>query len=209
VKKKLLIFLSVFIILSLIPISFLYADATSIKYIGAVWGEKPTVYITLQKGVDASYKTAATSALNDWNVVFSSGSYTPLTEAPTKKNPADITITIKGNTGAVLGSTKLSASSGIFTKVTITVASHNAMGKSLDIEDFKNILRHEFGHALGLGHANDNGTGDKDLMYPYYDYIEIGSKVPVSNFDKEALDNLYRQDGFGGDILSPIPQMYP
>jgi hypothetical protein len=209
-KKRFFVFLAVLIILSFIPISFLYADATSISYIGAYWDEKPTVYISLQKGVDQSYLNAGILALDDWNGIFGTDSFEILTNTPTKKNPADITITIKRNTGAVLGSTKISTSAGILTKITITVASQNAMGKPLGPEDFRNILRHEFGHALGLGHANDDGTGDIDLMYPYYDYMEVGlGDVTPSPFDIEALQYLYGNDGFGGDVLSPIPRMYP
>lgn len=214
-KRKFFIFLVVLFLLTFIPVVSLYATATSIPYIGASWNHNPTVYITLQKVVDPSYKDEAVGAINDWINALNAASgasnfsYTILVDPPSKRAPADISIQIKKNTGAVLGSTKISASSGTLNNTSITIASQNAMGKALDPADFRNILRHELGHALGLGHANDNGSGDKDLMYPYYDYIEVGYDVLPSALDISALINLYTSDGFGGTNLSPIPQMYP
>lgn len=208
-KKRLFILLAVLIILSFIPTTSLYATATSIPYIGASWNESPvTVYISLQKGVNPGYKDEVTAALNAWKV-NSNYSFQILNTPQSKRIPADIYIQIKKNTGAVLGSTKISASSGILTSTSITMASQNAMGKPLDRADFRNILRHELGHALGLGHANDVG-GEKDLMYPYYDYLEVGTDVYPSALDLDALSHLYGSDGFGADgNLSPIPQAFP
>lgn len=108
----------------------------------------------------------------------------------------------------MLGSTQLSSSVGSLSYAKIVLASQNTMGKPLDKADFRNILRHELGHALGFGHANDNGSGEKDLMYPYYDYIEVGYDVLPSAFNDLALMHLHGNDGFGGTNLSLIPQMY-
>ncbi|MCL4416677.1 MAG: M10 family metallopeptidase domain-containing protein, partial [Actinobacteria bacterium] len=74
----------------------------------------------------------------------------------------------------------------------------------LDKVDFRNILRHELGHAFGLGHSNDPG----DLMYPTYDYIEIGTDTYPSALDIGALQYLYGADGFILPNSSPIPASY-
>jgi hypothetical protein len=209
-RKRIFIFLAVILILLLIP-STLYATATSITYIGAKWNKtSPSVYVTLQKGVDAKYKTASFDALDLWMDKLGSGfEYSEMDNAPSKKNPADITINIKKNTGAVLGSTKISASGGYITGISITMACQNAMGQTLQDIDFTNILTHELGHAFGLGHANDNGDKIYDLMYPYYDFTTVGSPVEISNFDIDALHWIYGTKGFAGTNHSPIPSSYP
>ena len=210
-KKKFFILLAVLFLLTFIPVASLYATATSISYIGASWNHDPvTVYISLQKGVDPSYLGEVNTALNDWKIRLGSNFNFQISDSPqSKRIPGDISIQIKKNTGAVLGSTQLSSSGESLSYAKIVLASQNAMGKALDKADFRNILRHELGHALGLGHANDNGSDNKDLMYPYYDYIEVGYDVFPSVLDISALINLYGNDGFVGTNLSPIPQMYP
>ncbi len=193
-----------------------YAVATSIAYIGADWNHDPaTVYVTLDKGVDPSYRNEVITILNDWSQGLKSktGStefnFQILTTPQSGRIPADISIRIKKNTGAILGSTSLSSSSGGALKYAkITMSSQNAMGKPLDKADFRNILRHEIGHALGLGHSNDNGSGAKDLMYPYYDYTTVGYDVYPSSLDLDALVNIYGTDGFGG-TNNAIPASYP
>ena len=207
-KKKIFVFLAVLIVLSFIPMASLYAEANSISYIGAAWDiPSPTVYVTLQKGIDSSYKTAAFDAVNIWMAKLGSNfSYTPV-DSSTKKNPAKITITIKKNTGNILGTTRISSAAGNLTGISITMASQNAMGKPLEPVDFKNILMHELGHAFGLGHANDDGIGLKDLMYPYYDFTTVGYAVPPSDFDISALLAIYTSDGFAGDN-NAIPSVY-
>ncbi len=192
-----------------------YAVATSIAYIGAEWHHDPiTVYVSLDKGVDPSYRDQVTTALTDWKILLQSGNnavfnFQILDNPQSKRVPADISIRIKKNTGAILGSTSVSSSGVDINYAKITVSSQNAMGKPLDPADFRNILRHELGHALGLGHANDDGTGAKDLMYSYYDYITVGYDVYPSSLDIDALRNIYGSDGFGGTNAVTIPASYP
>ncbi len=210
-KNKLL--LSVLVLLAIaIPV---YAVATSIGYIGASWNHDPvTVYVSMQKGVDPLYADEVQTALDDWSDALKFETDSPnfnfevLITPVSKRNPADISINLKQNTGAVLGSTSLSSSGENLIYTKITMATQNAMGKPLDKADFRNILRHELGHALGLGHANDNGVGDKDLMYPYYDFITVGYDVFPSTLDINSLVNIYGNDGFGGTNY-PIPASYP
>ncbi|MCL5986276.1 MAG: matrixin family metalloprotease [Actinobacteria bacterium] len=205
----------------LLPIATANAAATTIQYVGASWDHDPvTVYITLDKGVDASYGNEVRTVLEDWSSSLKSKSktisgtagafnFSTLSSPQSKKIPADITIRIRKNTGNILGSAQIFSSNETMAYVKIVMASQNAMGKPLDKADFRNILRHELGHALGLGHANDDGVGEKDLMYPSYDYIQIGTDTLPSEIDLSAVINLYTLDGFTLPNLHPIPTSYP
>ena len=64
-------------------------------------------------------------------------------------------------------------------KSSVTIYEVNKLSK----EEFKTILRHEFGHAFGLAHS----TATEDLMYPV-----IETNYPyISHCDMSALQSLY------------------
>ncbi len=84
---------------------------------------------------------------------------------------------------------------GYFDRVKITVKA----GLGLDFADFRNVVRHEIGHALGLVHADD----PTDLMYPTYDASAISSDKYPSALDINALLYIYGNDGFGPPNLPP------
>jgi hypothetical protein len=193
------------------------AFATSIELLGVAWDhDNLTVYISLQKGVDPSYIDEVKIALNDWSTALKDKSensnafnFTVLEKPLSKKRPADITINVRKNTGTVLGSTSITSSGGIIKEVKITLAAYNALGLPLGREDFRTIARHELGHAIGLGHSNDNGIEPLDLMAPTYDFVGVGKDIIPSDLDLSAVLYIYGSDGFGGTNLSPIPPSYP
>mgnify|MGYP002396215116 FL=1 len=205
-SRSLVLALLLSTLLLVVPITQAYA--TSIQLLGVAWNHNPTVYISLQKGVNPAYKAVVVDALNAWinalntKVGESIFSYT-LKERLAKGQTADITITLKKNTGMILGSTSISSSGGIITSVKITLATQNAVGLPLDEGDVFTIAAHEIGHAWGLGHSNDNGQGSLDLMYPAFDFMGSNGKIYPSNLDLDAVIAIYDSDGFGGTNPNP------
>ena len=193
-----------------------HAAATTQNLLGAAWDHDPvTVYISLQKGVDTSYQNHVETAFSDWSNALKTASepegfdFIFLTEKPSKKNPADITVTVRKNTGIVLGSAMVSSSGGTIKSVKITLAAYNAMGLPLQESDFRTIARHEIGHALGLGHSNDDGQEPLDLMSPSFDFVGVNYDIYPSELNISATLSIYGNDGFGTPNTSPIPPSYP
>ncbi|HLF70983.1 MAG TPA: matrixin family metalloprotease [Dehalococcoidia bacterium] len=86
---------------------------------------------------------------------------------------ADIAITLKKGGGVIAGVTQRSfdRKSSLVKKVTVSI-SLKAFGRVNDQATIGEVTRHEFGHVLGLGHADS----DLDLMDPTVGgYAFIGS----------------------------------
>jgi predicted Zn-dependent protease len=196
------------------------ASGGTIELIGKEWNHDPLkVYIQASPPFQ-TYVSDVLTALNDWSSALESGSGNTVDSSEIgvgsadgifdfvivdSQRDADIVIHIRGGAYAgVLGITIFQDvdRDGYFDKVRITVK----VGPGATSEDFRNVVRHEIGHALGLGHNND----PSDLMYPTYDASKTDVDVKPSALDLDALLLIYYLDGFGLPNRSPgeIPPSY-
>ncbi|MEM3905971.1 MAG: matrixin family metalloprotease [Nitrososphaerota archaeon] len=210
--------IAILFLLSASTISVVKASPGTIELIGKEWNHDPLkVYIKAPSDLVPHVLTA----LNDWSSALEYASENTVDDSEisgdtdgifdftivSSRKEADIIITVeRGAAAGVLGMTLVydNNGDGYIDKVKIMVKA----GRGLDLADFRNVVRHEIGHALGLGHADD----PNDLMYPTYDASAISEDIyPSSTLDINALLYIYYSDGFGSSNLSPedIPPTYP
>lgn len=205
------------VVLLLLSISVFSVQASpsnsTIELIGKEWDHDPLkVYIHASPRFQV-YVGDVLTALNDWSNALEEASENPVGvnddifdfQIVNSVKDADIIIHIRGGAYAgVLGTTIIQDTNrdGYFDKVRITVK----IGLGATREDFRNVVRHEVGHALGLGHAND----PNDLMYPTYDASTVNEDKYPSTLGIKALLLIYGNDGFGLPNLLPeqIPSTY-
>jgi hypothetical protein len=70
---------------------------------------------------------------------------------------------------------------GWITGAIVTIPLHDGDGDRLPVGEINAILRHEVGHAIGMGHSRDRGT----IMFPENTALEL------TELDKETLHLLY------------------
>jgi len=181
------------------------AQTASVTVLGEAWDHPVITVLITTRGGDSGYVAYVQAALDDWQARIralggeGSTGYASFTFNPTSDKTADIMITLKQNTGVILGSADVDSEGDVIRRVSIKLATENAMGLPLDAADVQNIAAHELGHALGLGHANV----EADLMHSSYDLVETGSVNAPSTLDLEAIKYIYGNDGF--DVWTTPP----
>jgi hypothetical protein len=87
---------------------------------------------------------------------------------------------------AGLSRTTYTPTTNVITNNEITLSAYDCRGNILNEADEQNVVLHELGHCLGLGHANYTD----DLMY--YAYSLGGSVRPISTLDTYGVGTVFR-----------------
>jgi hypothetical protein len=91
-----------------------------------------------------------------------------------------------GNVTCEAGLSRIAYTSGIITNNSITISAIDCRGNVLSEADSQNVVLHELGHGLGLGHSNYTG----DLMY--YAYTLNSPVRAISTLDLYGVATVFR-----------------
>ena len=189
-------FLLVFflIIISLIQFNFdyIYSQQTDYKKkqieICCTWGNKLADGILTYEINNAKPETKklVVSAINYWKENIQGIDF----RETNSKQQVDIKISFRNDNGKVAGQTMTNFDSdGFIFDVKILLA-EKAFGKQLNKNVIEYIAKHEFGHALGLGHANFNESLMSSLVYNSFNKISDCEKEAVNEANKwKLIDN--------------------
>lgn len=118
------------------------------------------------------------SAVQDWAAAPALFGALEFIEVASNDKTANVRITLKGGGGVIAGLARRSADrSGFIKQVAISI-SLKAFGVPNDQAMIAQVTRHEFGHALGVGHTDF----DADLMAPV-----VGPVSAISACDTESV----------------------
>jgi predicted Zn-dependent protease len=156
------------------------------------WDHSPiTVYIdnkSLPLHYSPTYYTQIEAALEYWGEGGNGKlNYIPVFEIVDSEN-ADIRIrwvenleNVEGAPSGVAGYASPRIANGRFVRVDIVLEAGNYQGKSwVQYGDatMLSIIKHELGHALGLGHSSDR----RDIMYPEYEQRDNINPILLSKY---------------------------
>ena len=166
--------------------------AFTLDLLGSGWNTSSvTVMIQDEEYVSQDAIDDIEEALDDWNDALLEIADAPFLTLVSGEKRADIIIVIENEDGEILGQTRTRSVGrrGSVLRSTLVRLNGEVFGKEFSGAGIRNVARHEFGHALGLGHSDD----PRDLMYPAFECQDVFGDydIVISDYDIDGLDAIY------------------
>jgi predicted Zn-dependent protease len=166
--------------------------AFSLDLLGTGWNQSTvTVMIHDEEYISEDVIEDIEEVLDDWNNALFEIEDGPVLTMVSGEKWADIVIVIGNEGGEILGQTRTRSvgRSRSVLRSTVIKLNGEVFGKEFSGAGIRNVARHEFGHALGLGHSDD----PSDLMYPVFECQDVFDDydIMISDYDIDGLDAIY------------------
>lgn len=180
------------LIVLVLPTVSAKSDTNSERLLDYPWDHSPiTVYINnsqVPEHYSPTYYIQVEKAMEYWeNEGNGNLKFTPVFKL-VNSTDADITIrwvenleSVEGAPSGVAGYASPRVSDGRFVRVDIVLETGNYQGKvwrQYGDATMLSIAKHEFGHALGLGHSSNR----RDIMYPEYEQTDDLNPLLLSKY---------------------------